>query len=123
MVIFNDGGWSIDAQFPDTDFTGGAAKYVLPDNSPLAAKIQSMFRVIPIEDEEGNLVDVVPQSEDRTESIKYELSQLDLAAVRPMRAIMAGTATDEDKAHLAEFEMQAEKLRAELAEITSAKEA
>lgn len=118
MVIFSDGSWQLDSEFPNSDFTNGKAVYVVPDNSELAAKIQSMSLVVPITDSEGNLIDVEAISSDRTTEIKHELSQLDLATVRPLRAITAGTATDEDRERLAELEQQAATLRAELAGIT-----
>lgn len=72
--------------------------------------------------DDGSIIFTPPNSEQieqekreqRREQIKAELSALDLQAVRPLRAIAAGTATDADHAKLADLEAQAEKLRAEL---------
>lgn len=57
------------------------------------------------------------QNQQKISKLKQQLSELDLQAVRPLRAIAAGTATDEDKSRLAEIESQAETLRAEIAEL------
>ena len=55
------------------------------------------------------------QNHQKISEVKQQLLELDLQAVRPLRAIAAGTATDEDKSRLAEIEGQAEALRAEIA--------
>ena len=41
----------------------------------------------------------------------YKLRSIDFQTIRPLRAILAGMATDEDYAKLKELEEQAEKLR------------
>lgn len=114
MVIFSDGTWQTHSDFPDTDFSGGEAAYVVPDDSPLAAKIMSMPQIVPITDSSGNIIDADPAPADPTEAIKAQLSEIDRAAVRPIRAVLAGTATDEDRARLEELERQAEALRVKL---------
>lgn len=53
--------------------------------------------------------------------LKAELDSLDLKAIRPLRAILANNATDEDKITLSEIETQAEKLRTKLNELESMK--
>ena len=55
------------------------------------------------------------QNHQKISEVKQQLLELDLQAVRPLRAIAAGTATDKDKSRLAEIEGQAEALRAEIA--------
>ncbi len=50
----------------------------------------------------------------RRGEILEELKTLDLAAIRPLRAEAAGTATAEDQARLAELEARARDLRTEL---------
>lgn len=50
----------------------------------------------------------------RRAKILSQLEELDLKCIRPLRAIQAGTATDEDRARLAELEAQAEELRKQL---------
>ena len=60
------------------------------------------------------------QNQQKISKLKQQLSELDLQAVRPLRAIAAGTATDEDKSRLAEIESKAEALRAEIAELGEA---
>ena len=49
--------------------------------------------------------------------IKQQLAVLDEQAIRPLRAILAGTPTDEDRDKLAEIEEQAVALREELAKL------
>lgn len=49
----------------------------------------------------------------RLSEIDERLAELDLASVRPLRALLAGVATDEDKAQLAAIEAEAATLRAE----------
>ena len=51
--------------------------------------------------------------------ILAELDHLDLQAVRPLRAIAAGTATETDRQKLTEIEEQVAQLRQELANITA----
>jgi hypothetical protein len=53
----------------------------------------------------------------RRAEILVELDRIDLASARPLRAIVAGSATDEDRARLAELDQQAATLRAELASL------
>ena len=54
-------------------------------------------------------------AEARRAEVLDELAAIDLQSARPLRAIVNGTATDEDTAKLAALEAQAENLRAELA--------
>lgn len=76
----------------------------------------------PVEDENGNLIDItetplsqVEIDQQRIDEIKQQLTELDAQAVRPLRAIAAGTATDADTDKLREIEAKAAGLRAELA--------
>lgn len=114
MIIFPDGTWQTHSDFPDTDFSGGNAAYVVPDDSPIAAKIMSMPQIVPITDSDGNIIDAEPLLRATAEGIKVQLAEIDRAAVRPIRAILAGTATDEDRERLEELEQQAESLREQL---------
>ncbi len=57
------------------------------------------------------------ERERKITELKEELKQLDLKAVRPLRALVAGNPTDEDNAILAELEQQAQKLRIQILEI------
>ena len=50
----------------------------------------------------------------RINEIKSELQRLDLESVRPLRAINAGTDTEEDRDKLARLDAEAETLRNEL---------
>ena len=50
----------------------------------------------------------------RVAGIRAKLDELDRKAVRPLRAIAAGTATDADRTMLAEIEAQAAELRASI---------
>lgn len=129
MLIFENGGWQTSTESPDGNYLAGTdekqPKWVVHDNSEVAAKIMSAARPwTPVEDENGGLVDIIetPLSQDelnhqRAEEIKRQLAELDSQAIRPLRAIMAGTATGEDTEKLREIEAQAEILRSELAEL------
>lgn len=55
------------------------------------------------------------QRDDRIAAARSRLAALDAAAVRPLRAVVAGTATDADHTRLAEIEAEAQKLREALA--------
>lgn len=54
------------------------------------------------------------EAECRIQEIKSELDELDLQAIRPLRAILAGTQTDEDLQKLKEIENLAAELRIKL---------
>lgn len=54
---------------------------------------------------------------ERTE-LQAKCDALDLKAVRPLRAIAAGTGTDADTARVAEIEAQVATIRARIAEIS-----
>lgn len=124
MIVFANGIWQTDSDHPDDNWLDGLEceqpDWVIPDDSALAAKIMAMDGFVPVTNEKGELVDVAspePTAEEKISKLKQQLSALDLQAVRPLRAIAAGTATDEDKSRLAEIEGQAEMLRAEIAEM------
>lgn len=55
--------------------------------------------------------------ERRAAEIKQQLITLDFQTTRPLRAIAAGTSSDEDRDRLREIETQVAALRAELAEL------
>ena len=59
MIIYEDGAFVTDNDYPDTDFSGGNAKYVIPDGSELAAKVFAYFPNYKIiEDGSGGIADV-----------------------------------------------------------------
>lgn len=127
MIIFKNGCWQTDSDHPDDNWLDGLEceqpEWVIPDNSPIASKITSLGDVEPVTNEHGELIDVKspePTAEQKISKLKQQLSALDLQAVRPLRAIAAGMATDEDKSRLVEIEGQAEALRAEIAEMGKA---
>ena len=129
MLVFENGGWQISSESPDTNYLAGTdemqPRWVVHDNSEVAAKIMSTTRPwTPVEDENGSLVNIVeiPPSQDelnqqRVEEIKRQLAELDYLTTRPLRAILVGKSTDEDTDKLREIEAQAAILRAELAEL------
>lgn len=55
----------------------------------------------------------------RISEIQQKLKKNDLASVRPLRAKVAGTATQEDEDRLMELEVEAKALREELATLTA----
>lgn len=126
MIVFKNGSYQINSKNPDTnylaDFDCEQPKWVVPDSSELAGKIMSTPHWEPVTDEDGNLIDITPvelpeaepTAEEQIAVLKSQLSGIDLQAVRPLRAIAAGTATEEDREKLAELEAQAENLRAKI---------
>lgn len=117
MVLFKEGNWIMDSQYPDTNFTEEKDAFVIPDGEELANKIQSLGIVIPILDKEGNLIDVEPVPPDPEEVIQSQLKDIDFATIAPLRAILCGMATEEDQAKLAELELQASSLKASLKQV------
>lgn len=64
MIIDINGNIHSNSMFPNTDWTG-EAKYVIDDNSELANKIVNdcPYGYTPIEDGNGNLIDITPTEE------------------------------------------------------------
>ena len=134
MIVFEDGSCQTNSCNPDSNFLESfdceQPKWVVKDGSELAGKILSNRYWDAIEDENGNLIDIVPKeppegtrsAEEQTEELKNRLDEIDRQAIRPLRAIAAGTATDEDRSVLAELEAQAEEIRAQMAESGEGKE-
>ena len=117
MIVFFDGTWQTDSQYPDSDFSGGSTAYVVPDGSELANKIMSISGAVRlITDDRGQLIDAEPVV-DRTAEIYTRLAAIDAEAIRPLRAIAAGTATTIDRGKIAALETEAAELRHELAEM------
>ena len=123
MIVFEKCNWQKDPDRPDTNFLEGLdceqPKWVIPDNSELVQKICTASYWEPVTDGEGNLIDIKPVEppvtpEEQVTELKGQLNAIDMQAVRPLRAIIAGTATEEDRERLAQLEAQAEALRAEL---------
>ena len=118
MIVFFDGTWQTDSQYPDSDFSGGSTAYVVPDGSELANKIMSISGAVRlITDDRGQLIDAEPVV-DRTAEIYTRLAAIDAEAIRPLRAIAAGTATTIDRGKIAALETEAAELRQELAEMS-----
>lgn len=118
MIIFKDGSWLCgedETTIPDEAM-------IIGDNTRLAEKIKqyAKVRLISPTNDFGDIdnIQVIP-IEDRRSVILAELDRLDLQAVRPLRAIAAGTATEADKQKLIALEEQATQLRQELANITA----
>ena len=134
MIVFEDGSCQTNSCNPDSNFLESfdceQPKWVVKDGSELAGKILSNRYWDAVEDENGNLIDIVPKeppegtrsAEEQTEELKNRLDEIDRQAIRPLRAIAAGTATDEDRRILAELEAQAEEIRAQMAELDEGKE-
>ena len=110
MIIYSDGTWEVGAD--ESVVPSGAM--VLSDDSPAAQKIREYDRVklIPSENSSEE-VEVSPIKNEQAE-IFAKLEELDLQAVRPLRAIVAGTATETDRQKLSEIEAEAKKLRKEI---------
>lgn len=126
MIIFKDKTWQRDTSSPDNNYLEGIdceqPKWVVPDNSGLASKIMSTPYWESVEDDNGNLADIIPTDppvtdEDRILYLKNQLEDLDRQAIRPLRAIAAGNDTEEDREILADLEEQAAELREQLADL------
>ena len=122
MIVFADGTWQTDSQYPYYNFSDGSAAYVVPDGSELANKIMSISGAVRlITDDRGQLIDAEPVV-DRTAEIYARLAAIDAEAIRPLRAIAAGTATTIDRGKIVALETEAAELRRELAEMPAGKE-
>ena len=126
MIVFANGIWQTDSDHPDDNWLDGLEceqpKFVIPDNSELAIKIQTIQNPKFITDDNGELTDIVegePTNEQKIQVLKQQLDNLDLQAVRPLRAIVAGTATEEDTVKLSEIESTATELRTQLSNLIS----
>lgn len=60
MVVFEDKHYIVDPTLPNTDFTDGAALYVVDDKSSIAADIMKYAPYYDFIEKEGNLVGVEP---------------------------------------------------------------
>ena len=126
MIIFNDHTWQTSMMEPDTNFLEEydceQPKWVVPDDSELAEKIKNNPHWEPVLNENGELIDItvitpVCEEPQMTEAeLKQQLNEIDRLAIRPLRAIAAGTETEEDRAVLAELEERAGAIRAKIAE-------
>lgn len=134
MIIFENHTYQIKSGCPNENYLEELdceqPKWVVDDNSELAGKILSAACWEPVEDENGALIDIIPvdvpepepTAEEKIEELKAQLDKIDKQAIRPLRAIAAGTATDEDREILSELERQAGEIRAELALISQAED-
>lgn len=90
----------------DEDIANGGMKFLPPG-------------CVEITDEEADAIRAAQLAEafgtTRPVEIKARLAQIDLDSVRPLRAILANTATQQDSDKLAALDAEAESLRAELA--------
>ena len=125
MIVFENGGWQTDSEHPDDNWLEGRSdleqpKFVIPDNSELAVKMQTVQNPKFITDDNGELTDIVEgdlTNEQKIAEIKSQLNQLDLSAIRSLRAIAAGTATEEDTVKLSEIENTATELRSQISDL------
>ncbi|MDE6580081.1 MAG: hypothetical protein K2K41_06070 [Ruminiclostridium sp.] len=97
-------------------------KWVVHDNSEVAAKVMSTAFWEAVEDENGQLIDIIPielpvTDEERIAQLKAELDEIDRQAIRPLRAILTGNDVEEDREVLADLEEQAKELRERLSEL------
>ena len=134
MIIFEDGTYQMTNGHPNENYLAELdckqPKWVVDDNSELARKILSATYWEPVEDENGNLIDITvakaavfeQSNENKIEELKAQLDEIDRQAIRPLRAIAAGTDTEEDTKMLADLETQAETIRAKIAELSEGKE-
>ncbi len=126
MIIFENKTWQTSTSAPDTNYLEGIdceqPKWVIPDDSELAGKIMSTPYWKPVEDANGELIDIILEKlpvtdEERILQLKSELDEIDRQAVRPLRAIASGNDTEEDHETLKDLERQAEEIRQQIAEL------
>lgn len=110
MIIYSDGTWEVGAD--ESVIPSGAT--VLSDDSPAAQKIREYDRVKLIPSENSSEEAEVSPIKNEQAEIFAKLEELDLQAVRPLRAIVAGTATETDRQKLSEIETEVKKLRKEI---------
>lgn len=123
--------FDFDASLHAIQFDGqeGLIEFETPDGGISTAPV-SKFEVQPYVEawkaEKARLDAIVPpepteveKTQQRITEIQQQLTANDLASVRPLRAKLAGTATDFDDARLAELEAQAQALRTELVTLTT----
>lgn len=74
MILYKNGGYTINRMYPDTDFIGaGDNGYIIPDDSEIANKVITMhpnYKII--EDSDGNVLDVIADSFATVENRKVE---------------------------------------------------
>lgn len=123
MIVFKNLSWQTRSDKPNEDWTE-QAKWVVPDGSPLAAKIMSTPRWTPVEDEHGNLIDIeaVEIQTDRKAEIVSRLAEIDTEETRPLAEITLATLTGDvpnsfAATKLSELEAEKVTLRAELTEL------
>lgn len=109
MIVYSDGSWECGSD--EEKISDGAT--IIDDNSSTAQQIRQHTRVSIT----GGIVKAIS---DRQGEIAAELDFLDLKAVRPLRAIAAGTANEQDRSILVNIETKAKELRKELSEIINA---
>ena len=87
MILDNNLNWQKNSAFPSSDWTN-LAKYIVDDNSDLAQKIINScpYGFTPVEDKEGNLIDVSPKAEPLEIAISTKISQLDKACTETIYA-------------------------------------
>ena len=128
VLVFENCGWEIDSMgtlpFGSGNDTANR-QWEVPDDSNVAIKVMSAMQPwLPVEDENGNLIDIVeiPLSQNESnkrciEEMKNQLIELDKQTIRPLRAIFTGTDTEEDRSILTDLEDQAQRIRQQMSEI------
>lgn len=122
MIIYKDGRYESCTKYPDTLYDNTAI-YCIPDNSNLAQKYMVLYpHVKLVTDDNNTIVDVIAIETEVTiaeqmTKLKLQFNELDQQSIRPLRAILSGIATDEDKNKLKELETQVMKLREQFTEL------
>lgn len=126
MIIFETHEWQTSSESADMNYLEGVdceqPKWVVPDSSEVAAKVMSTAYWEAVEDKDGNLIDIKeilyqPSAVEQIDEIKSYLSHLDSESIRPLRAILAGTAEDTDYEMLDIIEEQADIARMQISEL------
>ena len=91
MVVYKNGGYTINRAYPDTDFIG-CADFVVPDGSELAEKIIAMYPNFKIvKDDNGGIADVVAVEPVTAETLPEPPTNAELAAaIAELAEVMCG---------------------------------
>lgn len=121
MIVFEDHSYQQDSLFPDSNYLKEIPdieqpKWVVSDESELANKIKNTPFWTPVENQDGELIDIETCDrpltiDEEIEVEKEKLSAIDFSSIRALRAIVDRTDTEEDWNKLHELEQDAQTIR------------
>jgi hypothetical protein len=128
MIILDDFNAQTRSDVPNEDWTNGKAKYVVEDDTPLADKIMAHApNFEPVEDENGNLIDIIPlpepspPNEEQIAELEAEIQMLCAESMPHSLHIQAGTGTDFDMSEVQRLNNRVTELENQIAELKKSK--